>query len=39
MVFWFAYSFEWDGTLGVLEYFYWDGVLDVFCIWDGVFVT
>ena len=36
-----TYSFDWDGTLGVLVailgvFFYWDGVLNVFCICQGV---
>ena len=37
MVFWFAYSFDWNGTLGVLVAVL--GVFDVFCVWDDVFVT
>ena len=43
-----AYSFDWDCTLCALVgivvvlvciLIHWDGVLGVFGIWDGVFVT
>ena len=45
LMFWLAYSFDWDGVHGVLVgvFFGWDGVLGVLEAysfdWDGIFVA